>query len=61
MKRNIILNLLIAAAYVAVAQLGLMFAVVEQSITLVWPPTGLAFAAIMRFGYIAWPGLAAGA
>ncbi|MES9875713.1 MAG: EAL domain-containing protein [Candidatus Sedimenticola sp. PURPLELP] len=61
MKRNIVLNLLIAIAYVAVAQLGLMFAVVEQSITLVWPPTGLALAVIFRFGYTAWPGLVAGA
>jgi PAS domain S-box-containing protein len=51
----------LAVAYYAVARLGLRYASIGQSISLVWPPTGLAIAALVILGRGAWPGVAAGA
>src|SRR5881394_2854491 len=53
--------LLLAAAYFAAARLGLSYASIGRSISLVWPPTGLAFAALVLFGRRYWPGVALGA
>jgi|GEM_PF-2385105 len=62
--KKLLLTLLLALAYVGGGKLGLL-SVMEASgggyVTLVWPPTGIAFAAILAFGYWAWPGLALGA
>jgi PAS domain S-box-containing protein len=51
----------LAAIYYAAARLGLRYASIGQSISLVWPPTGLALAALIVLGRRAWPGIAAGA
>jgi signal transduction histidine kinase len=51
----------LAAAYVALAKLGLAVATVGRSVTLVWPPTGLALAALLLGGFELWPGIALGA
>src|SRR6476659_3584833 len=51
----------LAAVYYAAARLGLRYASIGQSISLVWPPTGLALAALIVLGRRAWPGIAAGA
>ena len=51
----------LAALYYAAARLGLRYASIGQSISLIWPPTGLAIAALVIFGARAWPGIAAGA
>jgi PAS domain S-box-containing protein len=51
----------LAAVYYAAARLGLRYASIGQSISLVWPPTGLALAALILLGRRAWPGIAAGA
>jgi PAS domain S-box-containing protein len=51
----------LAAVYYAAARLGLRYASIGQSISLVWPPTGLAIAALILLGQRAWPGIAAGA
>src|SRR5690349_15598017 len=51
----------LALVYYAAARLGLRYATVGQSISLVWPPTGLALAALVVLGRRAWPGIAAGA
>jgi signal transduction histidine kinase len=51
----------LATAYVLLARLGLSLASVERSVTLVWPPTGLALAVLFLFGRNLWPGVAAGA
>jgi len=62
--RNIATTLLIAIAYTVTGKLGLL-SVMEAAgggnVTLVWPPTGVAFAAVLMLGYRAWPGLAIGA
>src|SRR6478672_383 len=51
----------LAAVYYAAARLGLRYASIGQSISLVWPPTGLAIAALILLGRRAWPGVAVGA
>jgi len=51
----------LAVVYYAAARLGLRYATIGQSISLVWPPTGLALAALIVLGRRAWPGIAVGA
>src|SRR2546428_7761721 len=51
----------LAAAYLIAAKLGLKLAFVHASATAGWPPTGIALAAFLVFGYRAWPGIFAGA
>ena len=59
--RQVCLWLLVAAAYVAAGKLGLALAFVNASATAVWPPTGIALAAILIFGRRVWPGIFLGA
>src|SRR6476659_5449127 len=47
-----------AAVYFVTARLGLMLATVGRSVTLVWPPTGLALAILFMHGRWLWPGVA---
>jgi signal transduction histidine kinase len=51
----------LAAVYVLLAKLGLKFATVGSSVTLVWPPTGLALAALTLFSLQLWPAITIGA
>ena len=51
----------IAAVYHVSAQLGFTLAVVAEQVTTVWPPTGIALAAVVLFGPRVWPGILAGA
>src|SRR3989441_13041427 len=53
--------LAIAAIYLGAAKLGLSLAFVAEQVTIVWPPTGIALAAVLLFGYRVWPGIALGA
>jgi PAS domain S-box-containing protein len=52
---------LVAGAYFATAKLGLALAFEHESITAVWPPTGIALAAVVIWGRGMWPGVAVGA
>ncbi len=52
---------LLAALYYLAAELGLSLSVVGESVSLIWPPTGLALAALLLFGRHLWPGVALGA
>jgi integral membrane sensor domain MASE1 len=52
---------LLAAVYFGAAKLGLTMAFVAEQVTAVWPPTGIALAALLFFGYRVWPGIALGA
>src|SRR5881409_714983 len=47
----------LAAVYLLAAKLGLMLAFVHASSTPVWPPTGIALAAFLVFGYRIWPSI----
>jgi signal transduction histidine kinase len=51
----------LAAVYVVAARAGLMMDAVAGFATLVWPPTGLALAALLIFGKRLWPGVLIGA
>jgi integral membrane sensor domain MASE1 len=53
--------LCLAAAYYGAAKLGLSLAFATPSVTAVWPPTGIALAALVLWGYRLWPGVALGA
>ena len=52
---------LLAAAYYGSAKLGLQLAFESGSVTAVWPPTGIALAALVVWGPSVWPGVALGA
>jgi signal transduction histidine kinase/integral membrane sensor domain MASE1 len=51
----------VALAYFAAARLGLSMALVAEQVTVVWPPTGIAVAALVRLGPRAAAGVFAGA
>ncbi|MBI3323312.1 MAG: MASE1 domain-containing protein [Candidatus Omnitrophica bacterium] len=51
----------LCAAYFGAARMGLAMDAVSGFATLVWPPTGIALAALLLWGYRLWPGIAAGA
>jgi integral membrane sensor domain MASE1/anti-sigma regulatory factor (Ser/Thr protein kinase) len=54
-------GLLLALAYFASAKLGLKLAFSNESVTAVWPPTGIALAALVLWGRNLWPGVLLGA
>jgi integral membrane sensor domain MASE1 len=53
--------LVLAGAYYGAAKLGLTLAFAHRSVTAVWPPTGIALAAVVLWGYRVWPGITLGA
>ncbi len=52
---------LIALAYFVAGKAGLELAYVHASTSAVWPPTGIALAALLLFGNRVWPSILAGA
>src|SRR5262249_61797240 len=52
---------ILATVYFGAAKLGLTMAFVAEQVTAVWPPTGIALAALLLFGYRGWAGIALGA
>src|SRR4029077_4059680 len=65
MNKRIIQRLPIIVAlsliYFLAGKLGLALAVVNPSISAVWPPTGIALASFLIFGYDVWPAIVIGA
>ncbi len=53
--------LAVAAIYLFAAKLGFTLSVAAEQVTLVWPPTGLALAAVLLLGADIWPGIFLGA
>jgi integral membrane sensor domain MASE1 len=51
----------VAAVYVACGKLGLDLAFTTGSVTAIWPPTGIALAALVLGGYRMWPAVTLGA
>ncbi|MBF0189001.1 MAG: MASE1 domain-containing protein [Magnetococcales bacterium] len=51
----------IALAYVLSGRLGLAFSFFGDTVTLVWPPTGISLAALLLLGWRYWPGVLLGA
>src|SRR4030095_14412727 len=53
-RRLIAIGLAVAVAYVVAARLGFRVALVAEQVTTVWPPTGLAGAALILWGRSLW-------
>jgi MASE1 len=51
----------ITAMYFIAGKVGLSLANLNSSISLVWPATGMAIAAVVLLGYRVWPAIALGA
>ncbi|MES1183117.1 MAG: MASE1 domain-containing protein [Myxococcales bacterium] len=51
----------VALAYLLAARFGLSLAFATKQVTAVWPPTGIAVAAVWLWGYRVWPALFVGA
>jgi PAS domain S-box-containing protein len=51
----------VAILYFVAGKLGLLLASVDPAVTLVWPPAGVALAALLLLGARAWPALTVGA
>lgn len=51
----------LAAAYVVTGRLGLLLALHQDNVTLIWAPTGLSIAALVVWGRQVWPGVFIGA
>ena len=49
--------IILAVVYHLAARLGLKMAYVQVNTSPVWPPTGIALAALLVFGYNLWPGV----
>jgi len=52
--------LVIAAAYGVTGKLGLLLAIPPGYATAIWPPSGIALAATLIYGYRVWPGIVLG-
>src|SRR5215472_2782226 len=52
---------LVTIAYVVFAEIGFSMAYATKQVTAVWPPTGIAVACLLVFGYRIWPGVFVGA
>ena len=59
--RDALAIVLLFLVYFVTARVGLQMDAVAGFATLVWPPTGIALAALFLFGARLWPGVLAGA
>jgi PAS domain S-box-containing protein len=48
----------VGAAYYFAGRLGLRLALIEENVTPLWPPTGIALVAFLTLGRSVWPGIA---
>src|SRR5262249_54846620 len=55
------MGLILTGAYVILARIGLSFHAVSTFATLVWPPSGIALAALLLLGSRFWPAIMLGA
>ena len=60
-RRELTLIIILALLYTAAGRLGLQLHAVSGFATLVWAPSGIALAALLRFGLRLWPGVTLGA
>src|SRR5436309_1139641 len=60
-RRHLVRWLLLAGVYALAGKLGLTLAFVHASATAVWPPTGIALAAVLIWGPRVWPAIFLGA
>ncbi len=60
-QRWFLLTSSLAVAYFAAGRLGLLLPFVGDNVTLIWAPTGISIAFLLRYGRRHWPGVALGA
>jgi signal transduction histidine kinase len=58
---DLLIGVAVSAIYFGTAKLGLRMDAVSGFATLIWPPSGIAFAAIFLLGYRFWPAIVLGA
>jgi len=58
-RRLAVIALLVAVSFVS-AKIGLLVPIVRQRVTMLWPPAGIALAAVLLGGRWVWPGIALG-
>src|SRR5262245_6259966 len=61
LRSDVVRALALAVVYFAAAKLGLRLAFAADQVSPVWPPTGIALAAVVLLGPRIWPGIALGA
>jgi signal transduction histidine kinase len=61
MIQRLVTIVALSLIYFLAGKLGLALAVVNPSVSAVWPPTGIALASILIFGYDVWPAIFIGA
>lgn len=54
-------GVIVAGVYYLVARFCLLLALEATNVTAIWPPTGMALAAVLLLGYRIWPAIALGA
>ncbi|HLV95313.1 MAG TPA: sensor histidine kinase [Candidatus Acidoferrales bacterium] len=59
--RRVPIILALTVVYFAAGKLGLRLAIINPSASSVWPPTGIALAALLILGYDVWPAILIGA
>ncbi len=59
--KDIAIFVLLVGSYFITSKIGLSLAFGVEQVTAVWPPTGIALAAILLLGYRVWPAIAVGA
>ena len=59
--RKIVIPLILLLIYFTAGKFGLMLAIVHPSASPVWPPTGIALAALLLLGFRVWPVILVGA
>jgi PAS domain S-box-containing protein len=57
-RHDVLAIVALGVLYYLAARIGLRLAVIEDNITPLWPPTGLALVAFLRYGRRLWPGVA---
>lgn len=58
--RDLAVIAILALAYYGSARLGQILAIPPGNVTAIWPPSGIALAAVLLFGSRVWPGIALG-
>src|SRR5713226_344768 len=61
LSANLLIGALLLVGYVDAGKLGLQLALVNERATAVWPPTGIALAALLLLGRLVWPIIFVGA
>jgi PAS domain S-box-containing protein len=59
--RQLLILTVVAGVYYVSAKIGLSLAIINTNVSAVWPPTGIAIAAVLLFGYRVWPAVLVGA